>query len=163
LKLLSMRFVMKTKEELEKQVMIAAREQGMSNVLLRNAVCRKLNLNSTDMECMSLLTIKNISNPTELAHYTGLSPGSTTAMLDRLEKVKLIKRKPNRRDRRGVLIEINHKTYAKVGVMFAGTYQTLSDMIATYSAAELETIADFLTRFTSNVKEHTEQIEKNIT
>jgi DNA-binding MarR family transcriptional regulator len=152
---------MNAKKDLEKKVMIAAREQGISSVLFRNAMSRKLGLNIADAECLSLITIKGSSTPTELARYTGLTTGSTTAMLDRLEKAKFIRRKPNPKDRRGVLIEIN-KQYAEIaGPLVAGIQKAHSELIASYSDKELETIADFLTRFTENVKAHTEKLAED--
>jgi DNA-binding MarR family transcriptional regulator len=151
---------MDSKQDLEKQVMMAAREQGISSVLFRNAIGRKLGLNITDSECLGLLSIKGISTPTELARYTGLTTGSTTAMLDRLEKAKFIRRKPNPKDRRGVLIEINKKFTETVGPLVAGVQKAQIELIASYSDKKLETIADFLTRFTKNVKEQTDIIER---
>jgi DNA-binding MarR family transcriptional regulator len=152
-----------SKNELEKQVFIATRENGISSVLFRNAIARKLGLNITDSESLSLLTIKGVSTPTELARYTGLTSGSTTAMLDRLEKAKFIRRKPNPKDRRGVLIEINKKWTETVGPIVAGVQNAQVELIASYSDKELETIADFLTRFTKNVIESTKMIEKDLT
>ena len=52
---------MDSKKDLEKQVAIAARENGVSFVLLRNAIGRKLGLNITYMECLGLLFIKGVS------------------------------------------------------------------------------------------------------
>jgi DNA-binding MarR family transcriptional regulator len=154
---------MDSKKDLEKKVAMAAREYGISTVLFRNATGRKLGLNIADVECLSLILLKGISTPTELARYTGLTTGSATAMLDRLEKAKLIKRKPNPKDRRGVLIEFNKKSTETVGPMVAGIQKLQNELIASYSDKELETIADFLTRFTKNVKEYTEMIEKDPT
>jgi len=151
------------KKDLEKQVIIAAQQNGISSVLFRNAIARKLGLNITDSECLSLLSIKGVSTPTELARYTNLTTGSTTAMLDRLEKARFIRRKPNPKDRRGVLIEITKKWTETVGPMVAGVQKAQDDLIASYSDKELETIADFLTRFTNNVREHTKMIEKDLT
>jgi len=146
------------KKDLEKQVSIAAQENGVSSVLFRNAIGRKLGLNIADMECLSLLFIKGISTPTELARYTGLTTGSTTAMLDRLEKAKLITRKPNPKDRRGVLIEPTNT----VVPMVTGIQKAQNELIASYSNKELETIADFLARFTENVKEYTKMVSKDL-
>ncbi len=149
---------MNSKKDSEKQVIIAARENGISSVLFRNAIGRKLGLNITDSECLSLLSIKGISTPTELAHYTGLTTGSTTAMLDRLEKAEFIRRMPNPKDRRGVLIEINKQYTETVGPFIAGLQKAQNELIASYSDKELETITDFLTRFTNNVKECTKTV-----
>lgn len=147
--------------DLEKQVFAAARDNGISSVLFRNAVARKLGLNITDGQCLSILSIKGVSTPTELARYTGLTSGSTTAMLDRLERAQFIKRKTNPDDRRGVLIEITKKWTETAEPLVRGVQQAHAELIASYSDKELETIADFLTRFTNNVIENTKMIEKD--
>jgi len=146
--------------DLEKQVFAAARDNGISSVLFRNAVARKLGLNITDRECLSLLSIKGVSTPTELARYTGLTSGSTTAMLDRLERAQFIKRRTNPDDRRGVLVEITEKWTETAEPLVRGVQRAHAELIASYSDEELETIADFLTRFTTNVLESTRMIEK---
>ena len=154
---------MNPKKELEKEVVIAAGEYGSCSVLLRNATSRKLGLNIADMECLSLLFLKGISTPTELARYTGLTTGSTTAMLNRLERAKLIERKPNPKDGRGVLIEVNKDLSQTLGPTFAGIQKVQNELIADYSPKELAIILDFLSRFVKNVKEHTKTIENSLT
>jgi len=151
-----------SKQELEKQVVIAAGEYNTSSALLRNATSRKLDLNTADMECLSLLFLKNISTPTELSRYTGLTTGSTTAMLNRLEKAKLITRKPNPNDGRGILIEVSENLSETLRPTFADIQKVQNKLIASYSAKELKTIADFLTRFARNVKAYTESVEKDL-
>ena len=128
---------------------------AISFVLFRNAIGRKLDLNVTDTECLSLLSIKGVSTPTEVARYTGLTTGSTTAMLDRLEKAKYIRRKPNPNDRRGILIEIRKQYTETAGPLIAEIQNAHNDLINRYSGKELEIIADFLTSFANNVKEYT--------
>lgn len=153
---------MDIKQELEMQVFMAARDQGISSVLFRNAIARRLSLNATDSECLSFLGIKGTSTPTELAKYTGLTSGSATAMLDRLEKMGFIKRLPNPNDRRGVLVEIDPR-YSKVALpLVVGIQKAHRELLADYSESELRAIADFLTRFTKNVTEHTEKIDKHL-
>src|SRR5689334_6390488 len=93
-----------SKAELHKRVILASRENGIGEVLFRHVVGERLGVNVTDMECLGLLFHKGIATPSELARYTGLSSGATTAMLDRLERGGLIQRKPNPDDRRGTLI-----------------------------------------------------------
>jgi len=148
-------------QELGKQVFMAARDQGISSVLFRRAVSRKLGLSATDSECLSLVSIKGVCTPKELARYTGLTTGSTTAMLDRLEKVGYITRKPNPHDRRGVLVEINQKYTDQAMPLVAGVQQAHWKLIAQYSDDELKAIASFLNGFTKNVVDATEAIEKD--
>lgn len=151
---------MKSKSDLEKQVQMLVREYNMSTVLLRNAVSKKAGLNITDMECLSLLTIKGISTPTELAQYTGMTTGAATVMLDRLEHANLITRKPNPKDRRGTLIEINIESMAKIGAIFGGTQKAQQELIESYSTDELLTIANFLKQFAANLVSQTGVIDK---
>lgn len=151
---------MNAKETLENQALAAAADNGMSSVLFRNALGRKLGLNITDGQCLSILGIKGTSTPGELARYTGLTTGSVTAMLDRLEKSGFVRRVPNPKDRRGVLVEINAQWGKTAGPLVAGIQQAHRELLSSYSEKELETIIDFLTRFTQNVKDHTEKIEK---
>ena len=147
---------------LKQQVFLAARDYGISSVLFRNAIGRKLGLNITDYECLSFLTIKGTATPTELAHYTGLTSGSATTMLDRLEERGFIKRKNNPNDRRGVLIEINKEYSEEASKLVAGIQKANNELIDSYSDKELEVIVDFLTRFTNNVTEETKKIEKGV-
>lgn len=154
---------MDSKRELEKKVFLAARDNGMSSVLFRNALGRKLGLNIADSECFSFVSIKGVTTPTEIAHYTGLTTGSTTSMLDRLERANFIRRKPNPKDGRGVLVEINTKSAEAFGPLVAGVQKAHSELIASYSEKELKTIVDFLARFTENVRKHTKKIDTDRT
>src|SRR5919106_4904014 len=107
------------KKDLVKQVNMSAREYGINTVLFRHAVGEMLGVNVTDMECLALIFFKGLATPSELARYTGLTSGATTAMLDRLEKAQLIERRPNPQDRRGTLIFLTNVRTEAVGSMFA--------------------------------------------
>jgi len=154
---------MNSKDNLQTQVMIAARNNGISSVLFRNAVGRRLGLSVTESECLSLLTIKSEAAPTEIARYTSLTTGATTTMLDRLEKMNLIIRTPNPSDRRGVLVKIS-ELYAKRAMpIIMHLQKSHTQLLAPYTDTELETIKDFLIRFSDNVTAQTRIIEENTT
>jgi DNA-binding MarR family transcriptional regulator len=84
-------------------------------------------------------------------------------MLDRLEKAGFIKRKPNPKDRRGILVETDQKWLETVGPIVEGVQKLHHELIASYSDEELEIISDFLTRFTRNVVDYTTMIETDLT
>jgi DNA-binding MarR family transcriptional regulator len=149
-----------TKKDLEHRVIMGAREYGISTTLFRNAVGEKLGVNVTDMECLALLFFKGIATPTELSKYTGLSSGATTAMLDRLEKAKLIQRQPNPDDRRGTLISVDKNSVTTVGPMFADTRKAQDTLVASYSDQELQIIADFFERFTALWEQSRDKLAK---
>src|SRR5213596_2806942 len=85
------------KEDLKRQVLRGTREYGIGSVLFRHVIGEMLGVNATDMECLGVIFFKGVATPSELARYTGLSSGATTAMLDRLEKSELIARRPTRK------------------------------------------------------------------
>jgi DNA-binding MarR family transcriptional regulator len=112
------------------------------------------------MECLGLLFTKGISTPSELARYTGLSSGATTAMLDRLERSGLIERRPNPDDRRGTLIALVKSGAEKIGPWFASVREAQNELVASYSEEELRIIGDFFEKF---VKMWDEERQKLIT
>lgn len=146
------------KKDLVKQVNMGAREYGISTVLFRHAVGEILGVNVTDMECLALIFFKGLATPSELARYTGLTSGATTAMLDRLEKAHLIERRPNPQDRRGTLIVLTHERTEEVGAMFASGREAIDRLTSSYSESELETIADYFRRLVSVWEEEREKL-----
>jgi DNA-binding MarR family transcriptional regulator len=149
---------MKSSNDYQKQVVIATQEFGIASVLFRNAIGKQLGLNITDIGCLNYLFIKGATTPTELAYYSGLTTGSATAMIDRLEKLKLINRKANPNDRRSLIIDVNQSVREKIGPLVAGAQKAQLKLLANYTNEELAAIADFLTKFTTNVKDNTTTI-----
>lgn len=148
-----------TKADLTKRALMAVRDYGVSLTLFRNAMSEWAGLNVTDMECLRLLFIKGVAAPSELARHTGLTSGATTAMLDRLEKVGLIARQPNPKDRRGVLISPTPSSSAKVASWFEAARQAQEALISSYSEDELEIIVDVFERFVNLWEQEREKLK----
>ena len=147
------------KNELVRQVNWGASEYGISTVLFRHAVGEILGINVTDMACLALIFSKGLSTPSELARYTGLTSGATTAMLDRLEKAHLIERRRNPQDRRGTLIVLTNERTQEIGAMFTSGREAINRLTSSYSESELETIADYFRRLVIGWEEEREKLE----
>lgn len=152
---------MNSNEDLKFKVLMAARDNGINSILFRNTLAKKFGLNLTESLCLTMLGINGASTPTQLAHHTGLATGSTTTMLDRLEKKNIIRRKPNPNDRRGVIIEITEEYSTAAQKLVSGVQKAHQELISQYSDEELKIITDFLSRFTENMIEHSKQIEES--
>jgi DNA-binding MarR family transcriptional regulator len=150
-----------TKIDLIIQTNMAARDYGIQMTLYRNMIFGKLGVNGTDMECLGFLLSKRISTPTELARYTGLSSGATTAMLDRLEKEGFIERRPNPDDRRGTLIVLAKSGAEKVAPWFAPVGKAQNALISNYSEKELQLISDFFERYAKIWEQERVKLEKS--
>lgn len=134
------------KEDLKRKVIRGAREYGFGSILFRHVIGEMLGVNATDMECLGVILFRGIATPSELARYTGLSSGATTAMLDRLENSKLIARRPHPKDRRSTQIVLVKETAEKLAPWFASLREVQDQIVSSYSEAELELLADFFTR-----------------
>jgi DNA-binding MarR family transcriptional regulator len=151
-----------SKVDRKQRVIMGAREYGISTVLFRHAVGEQLGVNVTDMECLGLLFFKGLATPTQLAAYTGLTSGATTAMLDRLEKSGMVQRQPNPADRRGTLIVLDRAGAEKVGQWFASVRKAQNALVSSYRDKELDLIADFFERSTRMWEEAREQLQRDL-
>jgi DNA-binding MarR family transcriptional regulator len=148
------------KTDLKKRALVAVRDYGVHLTLFRNAMREGHGLNTTEMECLRLLFLKGIGTPSEIARYTGLTSGATTAMLDRLEKAGLIERRPNPDDRRGTLIIPAKSSADKVASWFESARKAQDELLSSYSEEELEIISDVFERFANLWKKESENIQK---
>ncbi len=143
--------------DLKQQVVIASRENGISYTLFRNAIGKKLGLNTTDFEGLDLIFYRGVATPSELSNYTGLSSGSTTAMIDRLEKSGLVQRQRNPHDRRGTHVVLNRVAALKVRPLFTSARVAQNELLESFTTEELRVLSDY---FTKSAKMFEEQRNK---
>ena len=144
--------------DLKTQVIRDGRENGISYTLFRNILGKEMGLNSTDFSGLDLIFYRGVSTPSELAVFTGLSSGSTTAMIDRLEKAKLIKREANPDDRRGTLLVINKVGAKKFGPLFASARAAQDTLLDNFTDTELRIISRYFKASTEMLDEQRKQI-----
>ena len=149
------------KTDLKKRALAAVRDYGVNLTHFRNAMNEWAGLNATDMECLRLLFQKGIATPSELARYTGLTSGATTAMLDRLERAGLIARRPNPNDRRGSLIAPAESSAEKAASWFESARKAQDELVSSYSESDLEIIADVFERFAKLWDQEREKVQRN--
>src|SRR5258708_7608137 len=150
------------KAELARQVVRESREYCISNVLFRHAVGKTLGVNVTDMECLGLIFFKGLASPSQLSEYSGLPPGATTAMLDRLEQAGLIERRPNPQDRRGTLIMIDKQATEKVGPLFESLRIAQDRLVSSYSETDLKILSDFFSKSTRLWEQERVKIQEHL-
>lgn len=142
------------------RVIQGAREFTIGTVLFHHAVGEILGVNVTDMECLALIVFRGLASPSELARHTGLSSGATTAMLDRLERSRLIERRPNPQDRRGTLIVLTKGATQRLTALFGSLRRASNELVSGYSAAELDLLSHFFQRMAIIWKEEREKLQQ---
>lgn len=113
-----------------------------------------LGLSSTESEVLNLLGLEGSRTAGAIAGATGLSSGTITGVLDRLEERGYVRRERHHTDRRKVVIAADPDALARVGRMFDAHEETLASVLGDYGINELETVAEFLARLTEAAKQH---------
>jgi DNA-binding MarR family transcriptional regulator len=106
----------------------------------------QIGINATDLLC--LVWVERAEQPVSakaLAGFLGISSGSTTALIDRLEKRKLLQRAPHPTDRRGITLQVGpalgHPDIVAVRMQYRNL---MAQAWSGFSEAELMVVQRFL-------------------
>lgn len=134
--------------ELVAQVGIAVRKMGAQSVITSKTVADRFGLNLTDLEVLDLIFLREQASAGELAEATGLSSGSVTALIDRLESAGYIERFDDPDDRRRVLVRVCHEAIEPIKATYMAMQKRMFALWSTFEPRDLKVIADFITRST---------------
>ena len=122
-----------------------AQQYAYASLQLHETIARKAGFTGTDHKYLGLFLRNGTLTAGELAELTGLTSGAVTGLIDRFEQKKLVKRTPDKNDRRKVLIVPNPKKIAALLKPFYREFQDKTDeLIASFTHAEQATIEAFL-------------------
>ena len=82
--------------------------------------------------------------PGQLAEASGLTSGTVTGVIDRLEKAELVRRERDGDDRRKVLVVPIADAVERLTPLYAGQAAALQHVLARRTPAELEVITAYL-------------------
>ena len=124
-------------------------------------VARLLGVNETDLRCLDVL-IREESEPVTprlLADRLGLTTGSVTAMLDRLEKIGYLTRSAHPTDKRRLIVRATDLARTRAFELMAPLLEEGSRLLAArYSSADLNLVSDFLDRTAELQTAHTRRL-----
>jgi DNA-binding MarR family transcriptional regulator len=101
----------------------------------------------SDTQFMHLLNLHGPLTPGRLADLSGLSTGTVTGVVDRLEKLGYVRRERDPSDRRKVIVTVDEERLGQdFGPLYAPQAEHLAKVLERYDADQLELIEDFLTR-----------------
>ncbi|HEX7210749.1 MAG TPA: MarR family transcriptional regulator [Propionibacteriaceae bacterium] len=113
-------------------------------VLFNHAASASLGLGASDSQFLTLLQTRGAMTPGQLAEASGLTSGTVTGVIDRLEKAKLVRRKRDDGDRRKVFVVLAADAVDRLAPIYAGQGAMLQRVLAQRTPAELEVIRSFL-------------------
>jgi DNA-binding MarR family transcriptional regulator len=107
------------------------------------AVSEILGINRTDMRALGLLQFRGPMTAGQLAEAAALSPGATTAVLDRLERRGFVRRRPDAEDRRRVLVEVTPEALAISDDLYGPLARAGFERMGGMTTDELRIVLDF--------------------
>jgi len=132
--------------ELLQTVGVEVRRFIAGAILFNLKVAEDIGINATDIQCLHVLELQGSATPTELAGWSRLTTGGITVVLDRLEGAGYIRREPNPKDRRSIIIRPVMPALAKIHAMYRSKGEGLAKVLSRYTENELQLILDFFVR-----------------
>ncbi|OPH57897.1 MarR family transcriptional regulator [Paenibacillus ferrarius] len=117
---------------------------GTRTVLYQQGVASTLGLYNQDYLSVDILREKGPITAGELSKLTGLATGSTTALIDRLEKIGYVRRQNDPHDRRKVIIVPEYEHKAEVSHTYHSLHTAMLELASSYTDEELALITNFL-------------------
>jgi DNA-binding MarR family transcriptional regulator len=113
-------------------------------VLNNQVVTARLGLGPSDSQFMSLLSLHGPLAPGRFAELTGLTTGTVTGVVDRLEKAGYVRRERDPGDRRKVLVTPVPAAMAEMAENYRGYAEWTDELLRRRTTDELRVIAEFL-------------------
>jgi DNA-binding MarR family transcriptional regulator len=140
---------------------LAVRKTGSLTNLMSQAAADRVGLNSTDLNCLNILSFSGSMTAGELAKATGLTTASITGVVDRLEAAGFVSRERDAADRRRVVVTISlEKAVAQVASQFAPMVADWQELASTYSDEDLRLIVEFYGRMEQIIRKHLSRLRE---
>ena len=129
------------------RIEMAVRAFIANAILYNHQVAHRLGLGASDGQFMHLLQVHGPLTPGRLAELSGLTTGTVTGVIDRLENAGFVRRERDASDRRKVLVELDEQhLWHQMAPLYAGQAEILAEVAGSFDAEQRDVIADFLER-----------------
>ncbi|TDL85604.1 MarR family transcriptional regulator [Vibrio vulnificus] len=117
---------------------------GMRSVLFQQNMAQKIRVSHTDLKSAEILNETGPITAGELSKITGLSTGSVTALINRLEKSGYVKRERDQLDGRKVMIVPIPERQEQIKSHYQSLSVATKDLCSAYNEQELILINQFV-------------------
>lgn len=150
----------KERQELLKAVQQAGSRYGARFLLVHQAIADRLGLNVIDLRCLRLAREAGEPTAGHLAKITGLTTGTITGVLDRLEKARFIRRERISDDRRKVTVKVLPGGIQEIERIMAPLSQEMTMALQEFTDGELNAVLKFFDVTATAVGRHLERIHE---
>lgn len=135
------------------------RKFGVKNILNQQQIASALHISNYDFITIQILEETGAITAGELAKRIGLSTGSVTALIDRLEKANFVKRELDTKDRRKVNIVPIYGERKDVQTLYEPLNESMLALIQSYDETARAQIIDFLSKASDVLEESKQQVK----
>lgn len=133
----------------------AFRLNGNLDRAFDNLAARRLGVNLTDLQCLSVIQSRGGVTAGELATEAGLTSGAITGVIDRLERIGYAERRRDPGDRRRVTLTVTPKFYAAAESIWRPVKEDWdADLAARFTGAQLDVVMAFLAATNDVARRH---------
>ncbi|MGN6608433.1 MAG: MarR family winged helix-turn-helix transcriptional regulator [Jatrophihabitans sp.] len=127
------------------QIFVRLRRLIAAVILHNDRVAQQTGMSMSESQFVHLLDLHGPMTPSELSARSGLTSGSVTGVLDRLEALEFVRRERHPDDRRKVLVVLDGERVARqLAPLFAEQGARTQRAIDALSASEQRAVAKFL-------------------
>lgn len=138
----------KKREELLAELEREVRQTNVLGEFFFRAIADRVGLNAIDLQVVNILDMTGPATAGELAEMTGVTTGAITGLINRLERVGLVRRERDPEDRRRVIVRLvpNEEFMRKAGPIFDSIGRSWAGLVSDYDDEQLAFLVDFLRR-----------------
>ena len=119
---------------------------------IRGSFARSIGISHSEFNAVMLLGDLGELTPKQLADHLGITTGSATAMIDRLETAGLLVRNPHPRDRRSLLLRLTARGETAKNTVFGLYLTTITDVITDAQTPPRQEVIDLLERIAGAIR-----------
>ncbi|MBC8049884.1 MAG: MarR family transcriptional regulator [Chitinophagales bacterium] len=123
-------------------------------------VSERLSVHRSDLRSLNLLEHGPLS-ASQIGARTGLTSGSVTALIDRLERAGFVERRRSAEDRRRVDVAIPDERFETIGSLYRHVAQSVIRQFADKNASELAVATEVLQSFARALEDAKEAMASN--
>jgi DNA-binding MarR family transcriptional regulator len=139
-----------------RQLRAALHGFGLERGRLTTAIAQSAGVPANDLAALEHLELAGPLSPTDLAKRLLLTPGSVTALLDRLERAGWVRRRPHATSRRSIVVELSPAARSAAAAAGLEDYDAAVERAARrLTPSEREAAARFLAAVSAAAADHT--------
>jgi DNA-binding MarR family transcriptional regulator len=152
-----------THQELTQALNQALRDASTATVLIHTVLAESFGLNVSDWKCGELVSRHGALTAGQLAEMTGLTTGTITGIIDRLENARFVRRVSDAKDRRKVWVEATNERNAEIHQRLDAAFGPVLAWMNEYSDEQLAFLLAFTQRSTELTLESAACLRRQVT